>query len=177
MKANQDWASQVAQLQARLTHLEDLEAIRQLLASYGPAVDSNRLDDAAELWQPEGRYSVAGFGSHTGRAALHDLLAAPHHQQLVADGCAHLLSAPQIALKGDTAVAINHSCVLRWSGQHYQVERVAANRWVLQKSAVGWQVSERSNALLDGTQAAHALLRAPELDGLAITPYLKTDTP
>ena len=81
--------AQIDALQNRLQALEDLkdrEAIAQLLASYGPAVDSNRLQAAADLWADDGSYAVAGFGAHQGRAALVDLLAAPHHQQLLADG-------------------------------------------------------------------------------------------
>ena len=149
---------QILALQNRLQALEDREAIRQLIASYGPAVDSNRLQDAAALWAEGGEYVVAGFGAHTGRAALVDLLAAPHHQQLLQDGCAHILSAPHIQLCGLRAVAVNYSVVLRHQADGYMPERVAANRWELEKSHGHWQVRCRSNALLDGSPAAHDLL-------------------
>ena len=132
---------QILALQNRLQALEDHEAIRQLIASYGPAVDSNRLQDAAALWAEGGEYAVAGFGAHTGRAALVDLLAAPH-----------------IQLCGQQAVAVNYSVVLRHQGEAYVPERVAANRWELEKTAGQWQVRRRSNALLDGSPAAHDLL-------------------
>ena len=149
---------QILALQNRLQALEDREAIRQLIASYGPAVDSNRPQGAAALWAEDGEYAVAGFGAHTGRAALVDLLAAPHHQQLLQDGCAHILSAPHIQLSGQQAVAVNYSVVLRHQGEAYVPERVAANRWELEKTAGQWQVRRRSNALLDGSPAAHDLL-------------------
>lgn len=149
---------QINALQNRVQVLEDRAAITQLIATYGPAVDSNRLQDAAALWAEDGEYAVAGFGQHQGRQALQDLLAAPHHQQLVADGCAHILSAPHIALQGVRAVAVNYSCVFRWNGQSYSAERIAANRWELEKTAEGWQVKRRVNALLDGSAAAHAVL-------------------
>ena len=152
---------QILALQNRLQALEDREAIRQLIASYGPAVDSHRLQDAAALWAEDGEYAVAGFGAHTGRGALADLLAAPHHQQLLRDGCAHILSAPTIALHGDQAVALNYSVVLRHQGGAYLPERVAANRWELEKTEGQWQVRRRSNALLDGSAAAQQLFQAP----------------
>ena len=152
--------AQIADLQNRLQALEDLkdrEAIAQLLASYGPAVDSNRLQAAADLWADDGSYAVAGFGVHQGRAALVDLLAAPHHQQLLVDGCAHILSAPHILLQGARALAYNYSCVFRHSAAGFAAERVAANRWELEKTPQGWQVIRRDNALLDGSAAARQL--------------------
>ena len=153
---------QILALQNRLQALEDRQAIAQLLASYGPAVDSNRLQAAADLWAEDGQYAVAGFGSHTGRGALLDLLAAPHHQQLLQAGCAHILSAPHIQLCGLRAVAVNYSVVLRHQGDGYAPERVAANRWELEKIDGHWQVRCRSNALLDGSPAAHDLLNLQE---------------
>ena len=152
---------QILALQNRLQALEGREAIAQLIASYGPAVDSNRLQDAAALWAEDGQYAVAGFGAHAGRAALVDLLAAPHHQQLLRDGCAHILSAPYIQLHGQRAVALNYSVVLRHQGDAYTPERVAANRWELEKTEGQWQVRRRSNALLDGSAAAQQLFQAP----------------
>lgn len=149
---------QILALQNRLQALEDRQAIAQLLASYGPAVDSNRLQAAADLWAEGGQYAVAGFGNHIGRGALLDLLAAPHHQQLLQDGCAHILSAPHIQLCGQRAVAVNYSVVLRHQADGYTPERVAANRWELEKIDGHWQVRCRSNALLDGSPAAHDLL-------------------
>ena len=149
---------QILALQNRLQALEDREAIAQLIASYGPAVDSNRLQDAAALWAEGGEYAVAGFGAHTGRAALADLLAAPHHQQLLQDGCAHILSPLQIQLQGERAVALGYSCVFRHHAGAYTAERIAANRWELCKQAGVWRVSRRLNALLDGGAAGKAVL-------------------
>lgn len=148
---------QILALQNRLQALEDREAIAQLIASYGPAVDSNRLQDAAALWAEDGQYAVAGFGAHAGRAALVDLLAAPHHQQLLRDGCAHILSAPYIQLHGQRAVALNYSVVLRHQGDAYTPERVAANRWELEQVDGHWRLLSRRNALLDGSAAAQEL--------------------
>ena len=157
-----EFAAELAALKSRVMELEDREAIRNAIASYGPAVDSNRVDDAAQLWAEKGAYEVAGFGSHTGPAAISALLQADYHQQLLRDGCAHILSPLQINLQGDTAVALGYSCVLRQSAGAYTTERASANRWELRKqtSAQGsaWLVTRRLNALLDGGAAGKAVL-------------------
>ena len=157
-----EFAAELAALKSRVMELEDREAIRNAIASYGPAVDSNRVDDAAQLWAEKGAYEVAGFGSHTGPAAISALLQADYHQQLLRDGCAHILSPLQINLQGDTAVALGYSCVLRHSAGAYTTERASANRWELRKqtSAQGsaWLVTRRLNALLDGGAAGKAVL-------------------
>ena len=157
-----EFAAELAALKNRVTELEDREAIRNAIASYGPAVDSNRVDDAAQLWAEKGAYEVAGFGSHTGPVAISALLQADYHQQLLRDGCAHILSPLQISLQGDTAVALGYSCVLRHSAGAYTTERASANRWELRKQTSeegsAWLVTRRLNALLDGGAAGKAVL-------------------
>jgi hypothetical protein len=41
------------------------------------------------------------------------------------------LSAPQVTVDGDTAVAVNHSRVYLEDGAHWRLEGVSANRWEL----------------------------------------------
>ncbi len=145
-------------LEARLQALEDREAIRDLIASYGPLADSGDADGVADLWAENGRYAVQGFAEAAGREAIAGLMSGPVHQQLLAQGCAHLLSPVAIDLNGDMATARGHSVVLRWTGQAFEVHRVSANRWHLARGAQGWQVTRRENALLQGDAAARALL-------------------
>lgn len=154
-----EFAAELAALKSRVTELEDREAIRNAIASYGPAVDSNRVHDAANLWTSDGAYEVAGFGSHTGPVAISALLQADYHQQLLQDGCAHILSPLQIQLQGERAVALGYSCVFRHHAGAYTAERIAANRWELCKQAGVWRVSRRLTALLDGGAAGQAALR------------------
>ena len=84
---------------------------------------------------------------------------ADYHQQLLQDGCAHILSPLQIQLQGERAVALGYSCVFRHHAGAYTAERIAANRWELCKQAGVWRVSRRLNALLDGGAAGQAALR------------------
>src|SRR5246127_3095309 len=58
------------ELAARLRRLEDDRDIRQLIASYGPAVDAGDADAAARLWATDGIYDVDGWRME-GRADVH----------------------------------------------------------------------------------------------------------
>jgi len=146
-------------LEARLQALEDREAIRDLIARYGPLADSGDAQGVAGLWAEDGVYAIAGFGEAKGRAEIAALIDGDNHRQLMADGCAHVLGPVAIDLNDDSATARGHSLVLRWTGSAFEVHRVAANRWELARGVDGWQVTRRDNALLQGDEAARALLR------------------
>lgn len=142
----------------RLRRLEDREAIRDLIARYGPLADAGDADAVAALWSENGSYAVGGMGEARGRAAIAALISGPVHQSLLADGCAHVLSAPIIDLSDDHAVARCHSVVFRHEDGEWVPVRVSANRWELARTPDGWRVTRRENALLDGSAAARALL-------------------
>lgn len=146
-------------LEQRLRALEDREAIRELIASYGPLADCGAAQEVAALWSENGSYGVAGFADATGRDEIAALIDGHYHQQLMADGCAHVLGPVTIDLAGDTATARGHSVVLRWTGAAFEVLRVSANRWALARIEGRWQVTRRDNVLLQGAEAARELLR------------------
>ena len=145
-------------LAQRLRALEDREAIRDLIARYGPLADAGESLAVAALWTDDGIYAVDGMGEAQGHAAIAALIEGPVHRALMADGCAHVLTSPAIDLAGDRAVARCHSLVLRQRDGAWMALRVAANRWDLQRTDCGWRVRRRDNALLDGTAAARLLL-------------------
>jgi len=142
----------------RLQALEDREAIRNLIASYGALADSGDAEGVALLWTEDGVYAVDGFPEARGHAAIAALITGPVHQALMARGCAHVLGAPVIALDGDRATALCHSVVLAKTDERWEAARVAANRWELARTPEGWRVTRRDNALLDGREAARALM-------------------
>ena len=148
-------------ISARLRALEDREAIRELIARYGPLADAGDGEAIAAMWTEDGSYGVGGMGEVRGRAAIAGLMASPTHRGLMADGCAHLLGPVTIDLDGDRATARGHSVVFRHSGGSFAPWRVAANRWDLVRTDTGWRVRHRENALLDGSEAARALLSLP----------------
>lgn len=145
-------------LAARVRLLEDREILRNLVAQYGPLADSGDAQGAAQLWDETGSYDVLGFGAATGQAAIAGLLESAEHQSLLADGCAHLLGPLALHVDGDTASATGHSIVFRRNDIGFIVYRVSANRWQFRRTEAGWRVTQRSNALLDGTPEARLLL-------------------
>jgi uncharacterized protein (TIGR02246 family) len=146
-------------LETRLRTLEDKEAIRGLIARYGPFADSGDSEGIAGLWADDGSYAVGGMTEAKGKAAIADLIDGEMHRQLMREGCAHLLGPVAIELDGDVAVARGHSIVFRHVGARFEAWRVSANRWELERGDQGWQVRRRVNAPLDGSEAARALLR------------------
>lgn len=151
--------ARLARLEARLRDLEDREAIRNLIAAYGPAADSGDCAGAAAAWAAEGSYDIDGFGIVEGPAGIAAILEGAHHQQLIAGGAAHVLSPLAITLSGDTATAVGYSCVFRHAGDGFEAHRVAANRWTLVRAGGQWRIACRVNRLLNGAEAARAVLR------------------
>lgn len=142
----------------RLSALEDRDAIRELIARYGPMADCGDAAGVAALWWPDGVYAVAGFGEAKGHAAIAALIEGPEHQALMADGCAHILGPVSIDLLGEEAVARGHSLVVSHKPTGFEIFRASANRWQLKKGPQGWRVVRRDNAALDGAVAARSLL-------------------
>lgn len=151
-------AHSINEIAARLARIEDREAIRELIASYGPLADCGDGAGVARLWQADGRYEVAGFAGATGHGEIAALIEGPHHQALMAQGCAHLLGPVTIEVDGDGATARGHSVVFAHDDGGFIACRVSANRWVLARGAQGWRVVHRANALLDGGASARLLL-------------------
>jgi ketosteroid isomerase-like protein len=145
-------------LETRLRILEDKEAIRELIAHYGPLADSGDSEGVAALWAEDGSYAVGGMAAANGRAAIAGLIDGETHRQLMRSGCAHLLGPVAIELDGDVAIARGHSVVFRYINAGFEVWRVSSNRWELERGSEGWLVRRRVNAPLDGSEAARALL-------------------
>ena len=145
------------ELTARLRRLEDDRDIRQLIASYGPAVDAGDPDAAARLWASDGVYDVDGWRME-GRGEIHAMVASAAHQNLVAKGCCHFLGPCVVTVTGDEAVAVCESLVLVRDGDGYRVWRATAHHFVLSRIDDRWQITTRTSRLLDGNPDAHALL-------------------
>jgi hypothetical protein len=150
-------AARLDRLEAHVRRLEDQVAIYQLLASYGPAVDSRSGDAAADLWAPDGRYDFGGPPLE-GRERIGGLVDLDTHAAYVAAGCAHVISMPVVRVEGDSAVATGYSRVYLRQGDGWKVERASANRWELARTAAGWKVTNRINRLLDGAPEPRSLL-------------------
>jgi uncharacterized protein (TIGR02246 family) len=150
----------LADLAARLRRLEDDRDIRQLIASYGPAVDAGDPDAAAALWASDGVYDVDGWRMQ-GRADVHAMISSEAHQNLVRKGCSHFLGPCVVTVTGDEAVAVCESLVLVRDGSEkgaYRVWRATAHHFALRRIDDRWQITTRTSWVLDGNPDAHALL-------------------
>lgn len=148
---------------ARLDAVEARLAIIDVIAGYGPAVDAGRAEDVAGLWAEDGRYSFTladGTATLDGRDAMRSMVEGDMHQGIIADGSAHLMGLPVVEIAGDFAVATGHSMLMRYQPRDgsFRIDRIAANRWELRRTAGVWQVIERVNLLLDGRESARFLL-------------------
>lgn len=156
-------AGLVSSLEARVQGLEDRLAIIDLIASYGPAVDSGNSDGVAAIWAADGQYSF-GVGDESGATLQGEQVPAlvdiPGHQGYMQRGCGHILTSPRVRIHGDTAVATNHSLLVLHDGTRWVIERASANRWELERLEAGWRVRNRTNALLDGDPGAFGLFEA-----------------
>lgn len=74
-------------LTARITALEDRQAIADLIAGYGPAVNSLDGAGAAVIWARDGVYQIGPGWTFDGRAAITALPELPQHRGYVAQGC------------------------------------------------------------------------------------------
>ncbi len=151
----------IAVLERRIGELEDRMAIFDLIASYGPAVDSMDRLTVARLWDENGSYDFGGEPL-VGRDDVAALVDLDTHKAYVAAGSAHVLSSPRITLQGDRAVAVNYSQVFVKDDDGWRADRTCANRWELRRTGDAWRVESRTNRLLDGSPPARALLAADD---------------
>jgi ketosteroid isomerase-like protein len=152
----------VAALASRIQALEDQLEIMQLVAQYGPAVDSGSGEAAAALWAEDGIFDVAGYSRMQGRPDIAAMVHGAGHQSLIRNGCGHVLTVPHIVVDGDQATGRSYALNIRWDpgADRFWIGRVSANTWRWTRTADGWRIAERGNASLDGTEE-HRRMLAP----------------
>ncbi|WP_217634441.1 nuclear transport factor 2 family protein [Herbiconiux ginsengi] len=149
----------VGALAKRVQELEDRLAIAQLIASYGPAADAGLPHVVIQMFEANSPFDAAPGLRMEGHPDILAHLLAPEHKQLLANGAAHVLSAPFIQLDGDRATATAYSQVLYRdeANDGFRTWRISANRWEWHRTPDGWKVTGRVNRPLDGTPAAREL--------------------
>ncbi|WP_216893463.1 nuclear transport factor 2 family protein [Nocardia alni] len=170
MSEIEELRAMVEALAGRVRALEDQVEITQLVAQYGPAVDSGSAEAAAALWTEDGRFDAVPQLRMRGRA---DIVAMVNggHQSLIRNGCGHVLTVPHVVVDGDEATGRSYALNIRWDAEddRFWVARVSANTWRWVRTAAGWRVAERVNANLDGTPEHRAML-APRESGAPVHP-------
>ncbi len=162
MSAIDDLRATVEMLAARVQALADQVEIMQLVAQYGPAVDSGSGDAAAALWTDEGTFDAVPHLRMRGRDDIAAMVGGDGHQSLIRNGCGHVLTVPHVVVDGDQATGRSYALHIRWDADagRFWVARVSANTWRWVRTTQGWRIAERINANLDGT-AEHREMLAP----------------
>jgi hypothetical protein len=167
MSELEELKQELAALKARVRTLEDQVELSQIVAAYGPSVDSGSAQATSRLWTEDGVFAVVG-GEHTfsmnGRGEIEGMVNGAGHQGLIMNGCAHVLTAPHVEVKGDTAKGRSYALNIRWdaAADRFWVARVSANTWRWARTAEGWKVVERVNSNLDGAEASRKMLAPSE---------------
>jgi hypothetical protein len=147
-------------LAARVKSLEDQVEISQLVAQYGPAVDSGAGEATAALWTADGTFDALPQRRMHGREDIVGMVHGAGHQSLIHNGCGHVLTVPHIVVDGDQATGRSYALNIRWDAERQQfwVARVSANTWRWVRTPLGWRIQQRINASLDGTPEHRAML-------------------
>lgn len=155
-----DLRATVEALAARVRQLEDHIEITQLVAQYGPAVDSGSAEATAQLWTEDGTFDAVGAITMHGRDEIAAMVRGDGHQGLILNGCGHVLTVPHVVIDGDEAHGRSYALNIRWDAEHerFWVARVSANTWKWRRTPEGWRIVERVNANLDGTPEHRAML-------------------
>jgi hypothetical protein len=161
MSEVEELRSAVAALSSRVRELEDLIALGQLVARYGPAVDSASTAATVALWSEEGVFDIGGVGLWTGEEIGRMVVEGLEHQALVSNGVGHVLTAPLVIVDGDQARGWNYALNIRYDHEadRFWIARLSANTWEWRRETDGWRTVKRVNRNLDGSEEPRAMLR------------------
>ena len=154
----------VETLAARVRALADQVEIMQLVAQYGPAVDSGSGEEAAALWTEDGTFDALPNLRMRGRQDIMAMVGGAGHQSLITNGCGHVLTVPHIVVDGDEATGRSYALNIRWDADadRFWVARVSANTWRWVRTDQGWRIADRINASLVGTPEHRQMLAPPD---------------
>jgi hypothetical protein len=136
----------------------------QLVAQYGPAVDSGSAAATADLWTEDGAFDAVPYLRMRGRDDIEDMVRGAGHQALIRNGCGHVLTVPHVVVNGDEAEGRSYALNIRWDADadRFWVARVSANTWRWVRTPGGWRIADRVNANLDGTPEHREMLAPKE---------------
>ncbi|MFD4184087.1 nuclear transport factor 2 family protein, partial [Rhodococcus sp. NPDC058514] len=142
----------------RITTLEDRIAILELMASYGPAIDSGSVEAVTRVWTEDGIYDV-DTGIMRGHAEISAMVRSQAHQSWIMGGCGHILEPGYVTIDGDTAVATCKSQLIinNPDAGGFTVLRVTANRWEMKKIDGQWKCTGRPRRVRDGRASARGM--------------------
>ena len=157
----------MADLEARLRHLEDLQAIQQLFVDYGHCLDAGDLDGYAALFAQDGEVLLGPLGRARGRDAIRALMGR------VLEGSVgdtyHVISSPRVQLDGDTATSeVMWTVVRRGRDGQPRVSGLGRHRDELVREAGEWRFRSR-RGLIDIPSQAGTGVGVAEPDRVSAT--------
>ena len=156
-----DLELRMEKLEQRVHELQDRVDLHEIMARYGPAVDSGSADAAAALWAEDGIYDAEGAGPMRSADAVREMFNGPAHQSLLPN-CAHTIGPATLDLDGDRATATGYSRVYKRKGDAFELWRLATNRWEFERRDGRWCVARRVNRLIGNEESRQLLARAVE---------------
>lgn len=146
-------------LEDRLLQAEDQIAIQNLMASYGPAVDTGDSKAVGALFAEEGEYRNDGRPPMSGRAEVEAMVESKPHQRLLPNS-AHIPGPAVVRVEGDLAWATGYSRVELWKDEAFKAWRISANHWSFERRDGRWQILRREAYLIGTPQSQEVLKRA-----------------
>jgi hypothetical protein len=156
-------------LMRRVQALEDVQAIQQVIATYGFAVDSDSPSQVSALWSIDGTFDVharvwSGGSMMRGRHEIEAMLGEEIHQSFRSLGCTHVNSLPRVVVEGDTGSALSYQYVIARTDAGYFVAAASVHHWQLRRStapasAYGWEIIAREGYPVASVEDARDLIR------------------
>ncbi|HVV30855.1 MAG TPA: nuclear transport factor 2 family protein [Mycobacteriales bacterium] len=133
----------MADLEARLRRLEDLQEIGQLFVDYGRHLDRGDFDSYAALFAEDGEVLLGPMGRAQGRTNIQKLMQDALGEHV--GESVHVISSPQITLDGDRATAeVMWSVVHRTTDGTPALTAVGHHKDVLHREDGRWQFQRRA---------------------------------
>jgi hypothetical protein len=164
----------VEELAARLSQVEDRLQIYDLMAFQPMSTDVGHAGCAEALWTDDGWQDRGGnFGIKHGGKTIAAGLKSEAHRAAMTVGVTHFVGLPVIEIDGDEATATNYLLIVtplngpeqeipnHGASSGFRIHRAVTNRWELVRTHLGWKFKSRTIRLCDGSEAARQLLQSP----------------
>jgi hypothetical protein len=167
-------------LALRLRAVEDRLAILDLLAGAAMSADVPSEPYWRAMYAPEAVMDRGPGHIDAGREQLLAIVRGPGQHAAAGHGMAHLATVPHIAVDGDRAIATGYLLVVvpgagttkvalpgKGTSQDLVIYHLTVNRWELERTEQGWQVTRRTLRPI-ATDDGREMLRAGiEAEGAA----------
>ncbi len=139
-----------------MARLEDERAVIDLLTRYGFAVDSNDPTATASMYGEGCVVEIDGDDRIRGPEDMAAMVQGKGHQSLLPN-CAHQMGPFSVRVDGDRATATGYGRVYLRTADGFDIWRVSAGRWELERRDGRWQVTHRATRAIGSAEAQQLL--------------------